>query len=409
MTLLLSLTTAVPAAVANPVPAPWRVITKITYFVGLITTFGAAMAYLIVLRPVLRRPAVPAADRDLLLRRFSIAAAIAGTWYLVALYFQIAGKAARVKGTSIPYGQALSPTAIANYVNVPGKKSDWISSGHQTLAQYVLWGLASVLLMLLFVPRLRRRPTGLVAASLVASFVGYQLTVLPTNFAKWPVATAVDSLLDHTHVTAASTWVGGIATMVALVLLTRKNVQGAATWPLLWARFSTLAMVAVGCLLVSGLYLAYTYVGSPSELFTTAFGHVLLIKLSMVALMIAIGGANEFALMPRIARARAAGDDASALRLAVRRFPVLVGAEVALAVGVLCALSFLTGSARVQEGEPDPTLSANVIGLGVLFAAVVAICFVTTAKVSHRLARTDAGPTPTLTESTSPAQPSAVE
>jgi putative copper export protein len=406
MTLLLSLTTAVPAAVANPVPAPWRVITKITYFVGLITTFGGAMAYVVVLRPVLRRPVVPAADRELLLRRFSIAAAIAGTWYLVALYFQLAGKAARVKGTSIPYGRALSPSAIGNYVNVPGTKSDWISSGHQTLAQYVLWGLASVLLMLLFVPRLRRRPTALVVASLVASFVGYQLTVLPTNFAKWPGATAVDSLLDHTHVMAASTWVGGIATLVTLVLLTRKGVRGAATWPLLWARFSTLAMVAVGCLLVSGLYLAYTYVGSPSELFTTAFGHVLLVKLSLVASMIAIGGANEFVLMPRIARARAAGDDAAALRLAVRRFPVLVGAEVVLAVGVLCALSFLTGSARVQEGEPDPTLSGDVIGLGVLFAAVVAICFVTTAKVSHRLAT---GPTPTTADSTSPARPSAVE
>jgi putative copper export protein len=407
MTLLLSLTATVPAAVANPIPAPWRVITKITYFAGLITTFGGAMLYLIVLRPVLRRPAVPAADRELLLRRFSIAAAIAGTWYLVALYFQIAGKAARVAGTSIPYGQALSPAAIGNYVNVPAKKSDWISSGQLTLAQYVLWGLASVLLMLLFAPRLRRRPTGLVVASLVVSFTGYQVTVLPTNFAKWPVATAVDSLLDHTHVMAASTWVGGIATLVALVFLTRKGVRGAATWPLLWARFSTLALVAVGCLLVSGLYLAYTYIGSPSELFTTAFGHVLLIKLCLVASMIALGGANEFVLMPRIARARAAGDDAGALRLAVRRFPLLVAAEVVLAVGVLCALSFLTGSARVQEGQPDPTLSANVIGLGALFAAVVAISFVTTAKVSHRLARTDTAAT--STGSASPALPSGVE
>jgi hypothetical protein len=133
----------------------------------------------------------------------------------------------------------------------------------------------------------------------------------------------------------------------------------------------------------------------------------LLIKLCLVASMIALGGANEFVLMPRIARARAAGDDAGALRLAVRRFPLLVAAEVVLAVGVLCALSFLTGSARVQEGQPDPTLSANVIGLGALFAAVVAISFVTTAKVSHRLARTDTAAT--STGSASPALPSGVE
>jgi copper transport protein len=377
----------VSGAVANPVPAPWRAITKITYFIGFLTTIGLGMSYLIVLRPVLRKPDVPDADRALLTRRFSLYAAICGLWYFVALYFQIAGKAARVKGTTIPYSQALHPSAIGKYVNVPAKKGEWISTGHETLWQYVGWGLACAVLMLLFIPALRRRPTGVIATSLVINVVSYFWTMLPTKFSTWDVPTAVDNLLDHTHVTAVSTWVGGITAMTVLVLITRKRVQGAATWARIWARFSTLAMCAVGCLVISGLYLAYTYVGSPAELFTTAFGNVLLIKVSLVAIMIAIGGANEFFMMPRIARARAAGDERSALRLAVRKFPVLVGIEVLCACGVLTALSFLSGSARVQVGEPDPTLSWNVIGLGAIFAVVIAISFVTTAKVSHRLGR----------------------
>jgi hypothetical protein len=67
--------------VANPAPPLWRVVTKIAHYVGLITTFGGAVTYLL----VLRRPAVPGPDRALLRRRFSVIMAIAGLWHLVAL------------------------------------------------------------------------------------------------------------------------------------------------------------------------------------------------------------------------------------------------------------------------------------------------------------------------------------
>jgi putative copper export protein len=162
------------------------------------------------------------------------------------------------------------------------------------------------------------------------------------------------------------------------------------TWAQLWTRFSTVALCAVGCVLISGLYLAWTFVGSPGELFTTSFGRFLLVKVSLVACMIAVGGLNEFLLMPRIAKARAAGEDGSVFRLALRVFPGLVAAEVVLAVGVLFVLSFLTGSARVEAGDPDPTLSGGIVGIGALLAVLLAVSFVTTAKVSERLSRSTA-------------------
>ncbi|WP_285485442.1 copper resistance D family protein [Amycolatopsis sp. NBRC 101858] len=384
----------VPAAVANPTPALWRIVTKMAYFAGLIGTIGATMLHLLVLRPVLKRQSVDEADRAVLHRRTSLLLAVAGTWFLVALYFQIAGKAARVKGVEIPYGRALQPGSIWTYVTVPAKKGEWLSTGAQTLTQYLLWAASAIVLVLLWSPRVRAHLTAVALTSLALNFVAYQVTLLPTDFAKETADTFVDGLLDHTHVSAVSTWVGGIAALVVLATARRRlTPRAGATWAQIWTRFSTVALCAVGCLLISGLYLAWSLVGSPGELFTTSFGRFLLVKVCLVATMIAVGGLNEFVLMPRIARARAAGDEGSVFRLALRVFPGLVTVEVVLAVGVLFVLSFLTGSARAEAGEPDPTLSGGIVGIGVLLAVLLAISFVTTAKVSERLSRT-ADPAP---------------
>ncbi|UOZ02952.1 copper resistance D family protein [Amycolatopsis sp. WQ 127309] len=389
-----SLAQAVPAATANPAPALWRIVTKMAYFAGLIGTIGATMLHLLVLRPVLNRPSVDPLDRSVLRRRTSWWLAFAGTWYLVALYFQLAGKAARVKGTEIPYGRALKPGSIWTYVTVPGKRGEWISTGALTLTQYLLWAASAVVLMLLWSPRMRAHLTAIASGGLVLSFVAYQVTLLPTDFGKETLDNLVDGVLDHTHVFAVSTWVGGITALVVLATARRHlTARAGDTWAQLWTRFSTVALCAVGCLLISGLYLAWTFVGRPGELFTTSFGRFLLVKVSLVACMIIVGGLNEFLLMPRIARARAAGEDGSVFRLALRVFPGLVAAEVVLAVGVLFVLSFLTGSARVEAGDPDPTLSGGIVGIGVLLALLLAVSFVTTAKVSERLARS-AAPVP---------------
>jgi copper transport protein len=222
----------------------------------------------------------------------------------------------------------------------------------------------------------------------VLNFVAQNVTVIPTDFGKTTLDSFVDLNMSHLHVFAISTWVGGIAGLVGLAMTRRKLSPGAGTtWAQLWARYSTLALVAVGCILISGLFLAWTLVGSPSQLLTTSFGRFLLVKVSLVATMILVGAVNEFFLMPRIARARAAGEEGTVFRLALRTFPKLVSFEVLLAVGVLFVLSFLTGSARAEAGDPDPTLSGGIVAIGVLLAAMLAISFVATAKVSERLSR----------------------
>ncbi|GHJ39330.1 copper resistance D family protein [Streptomyces sp. TS71-3] len=377
----------------NPTPAPWRIITKMAYFAGLIAVIGGCMAHLIVLRPVLRRSSVDPRDTAALHRRTSLYLAMVGTWFLVALYFQLAGKAARVKGGEIPYGRALEPGSVWHFVRVPAEAGEWVSSGTLALVQYLMWGLSAVLLMLLWAPRVRARLTTVVWAGLVTAFLAYQVTLLPTDPAGQTAYDVVDSLLDHLHVFAISTWVGGITVLVVLAAGRRRLTPAAGgTWAQLWTRFSTLALTAVGCVLVSGLFLAWTFVGSPGELLSTSFGRFLLIKVSLVAAMIAVGAVNEFVLMPRIARARGAGEEGSVFRLALKVFPSLVAVEVALAVGVLFVLSFLSGSARDEAHDPDPALSGGIFAIGAVLVVLLAVSFVATSKVSDRLSRTPHAP-----------------
>ncbi|WP_146615889.1 copper resistance D family protein [Nonomuraea aridisoli] len=381
------------AADPNPDPAAWRIITKIAYFAGLIGTFGGTLLYVLVLHPVLTRSPVAAADRDVLRRRAALILAAVGTWFLVSLYFQLAGKGARVKGQEIPYSEAVLPGRVLAYLTAPAKAGEWMSTGAQAAIQYGLWALSAVVLILLWRSRLHTRVTQVAGAAYVIAFVAYAVTWVPTDPGAETFDSVLGSVLDHVHVLSVSTWVGGIAGLALLATAHRRLSPGAgAVWARIWSRFSVVALAAVGGMVVSGSWLAWKNVGGPGDLLTTEFGRFLLVKLVLVGTMVAIGALHEFVLMPRIGRAQAAGEEGSVFRLAVRVFPRLVAVEAVLGLGVLVVLTFLTGSARAESGSAEPVVSGGVIMVGVLLIAVVVTSFVTTAKISARLGRTAADP-----------------
>jgi copper transport protein len=352
-------------------------------------TLGSYAVWL-VLAPVLSRTSVDPGDRAVLRRRATVLLGGIGIWFLMALYFQMASVVAR-KGTPIPYGDALSPDRIWQYLTASAQPGQTISTGLEAALQYGLWAVAALLLVILLVPRLGAYVDALAWMSAGTTFVAWSVTAVPTELGKTTVDSVADGLIDHVHVLAVSAWVGGIAMLALLAITSHRHLTpaGAEVWARLWPRFSIVALVAVGCVLVSGAWLSWKHLGSPSELFDTSFGRVLLLKVSLVAVMIAVGAINEFLLMPRIARARAAGAAGSVFRLAVRVFPRLVALEALLALGVLFVLSFLTGSGRTEAGDdPDPMATGTVVALGVVLAAVIAVSFTATTKVSARLSRT---------------------
>jgi putative copper export protein len=386
----------IPAAIANPTPPLWRVASKAGYFVGWIGVIGGTVLYLLVLRPLLSRVSASlVADRVVLERRFAQLLAATGAFFLVALYFQLAAVITRGKGPAnahISYGQALEPAAIWRYMSAPGGSLQWISPGAMTGVQYGLWAIAAIVLMLLWAPRFRAQLARVTSLALAITLVSHQLSLLATPPPS--LDNAVDTVANHIHVIAVSVWIGGVAGLAALAGVRNKlSADAGVLWVQLWSRFGTVALVAVGCIVISGLYMAWDLVGSPAELLTTKFGNVLLVKVTLVAAAVMIGGCHEFFLLPRMARARAAGDRGSLFGLALRTAPLLAATEATLGAGALLAMTFLNGSARTQAGDATPALSYNVIGLGIILAAGLAGSFVITAKLSERLAAGSAQPT----------------
>lgn len=102
-------------------------------------------------------------------------------------------------------------------------------------------------------------------------------------------------LADWVHLSAAMLWIGGLVQL------------GAVVWPLApelrrraFLGFSRLATVLIGALLLAGIYLSLLRLPRVSDLWSTGYGHVLLVKLSLVALALSWGAAHKFLAAPRV-------------------------------------------------------------------------------------------------------------
>ena len=103
-------------------------------------------------------------------------------------------------------------------------------------------------------------------------------------------------LADWAHLSAASLWIGGLVQLAFVV------------WPLLpdarrtaFLAFSRLATVCVGVLLLAGVYLSILRLPRLADLWTTGYGQVLLVKIGLVSLAFAWGGAHKLLAVPAVA------------------------------------------------------------------------------------------------------------
>lgn len=376
---------------AYSAPDAWRVITKVAYFAGLVGMLGSTSLLLFVLRPILVRSDAGERTRATLYRRSALLLAGVGIWSIVALYGQLAATVARAPGASIPFTGALAPGAIGRYLAAPGRPDEWISTGGQLGIRFALMGIAALVLAALAVPRLRAHMTAAAGTALALAVIGQQVGYLPRDVATARGAAVATAAVTDLHVMSMSIWIGGLAGLVTLAAAGRHLAPDAgAAWARLWTRFSVVALTAVGVVVLTGLYLTWQRVGGVGELVTTTYGRILLLKMLLVAGMVAIGAANEFLLIPRIAHARATGDTASVLRLALGLFPRMVTVELTLSVLVLAVVAFLAGSARSEAGDGAASVDAGAVGIGVLLVAMVALSLVGAARFSAALSRASA-------------------
>jgi copper transport protein len=150
----------------------------------------------------------------------------------------------------------------------------------------------------------------------------------------------LSELADWVHLSSAMLWVGGLVQLAVVVWPAWPELRATA-----FRRFSRLATVLVALLLAAGTYLSILRLPHVHDLWTTGYGHVLLVKLGLVALALSWGAAHHFIAVPRIERPGMAGTLAR----------TLVG-ESAVAMSVLLAAAILTDS----KPPPQPPAKAPV-------------------------------------------------
>ncbi|MGB7119744.1 MAG: copper homeostasis membrane protein CopD [Bradyrhizobium sp.] len=143
---------------------------------------------------------------------------------------------------------------------------------------------------------------------------------------------------DFLHLIAAGLWLGALIPLVLLlVYLSRFQEDG---WALAAARagsrFSSLGILAVGVLLVSGTVNAAFLLGGMHSLIDTSYGRLLLLKVVLVAAMVSLAGVNRQYLLPRLSNSPA--DEASGMAQRLIRSALV---EIALGLVIVCIVGLL--------------------------------------------------------------------
>jgi copper transport protein len=105
----------------------------------------------------------------------------------------------------------------------------------------------------------------------------------------------LSQLADWLHLSAASLWVGGLVQLAFVIWPLEPGLRRTA-----FLRFSRLATVLIVVLLGAGTYLSILRLPHLRDLWSEGYGQVLLVKLGLVSLALAWGGAHHFLVRPRL-------------------------------------------------------------------------------------------------------------
>jgi copper transport protein len=187
-----------------------------------------------------------------------------------------------------------------------------------------------------------------------------------------PLASTMDAL----HVAAASVWLGGLV-VLGTVLLTRSvDVGVTADLGTVLPRWSRVAMAAVATLAVTGAYQAWREVGSWDALAVTAYGQLVLGKVTLLAVMLLLASFGRRWVARHAGRAGGGGGESGT-----------VGAA-AVSAGDRTSGSVLVRAAGPAERAPAPvgTLRRSVAAEAALGAVVLVLTAVLVNAVPGRQA-----------------------
>ena len=173
---------------------------------------------------------------------------------------------------------------------------------------------------------------------------------------------ALNFPVNVVHVGAMGIWLGGLAALLFVAPRGTRELEPADRGRLLAAalsRFSRVALIAVGAILLTGLIQAYVYVRHVGDLTGTGYGRAVLVKFVLLMVLIAIGAHNRRRSVPRLNRIAAGGEPPGRAGLILRR---ALRAEVALLVVVIGVTAALASYAPPVTAQGGPFSTESTVG-----------------------------------------------
>jgi copper transport protein len=294
-------------AVVSPPPSIIAVAARWLFFIGVMGTVGFVSTSLIALREVPR----------------FIARALAALWCATALgvvgIVEAEREAAGV-GVAALFSTSLGTTAIE---------------------RIVVLAVTGVGVMVALVAPPSAARVGVAIAGLGAAAAMWIDVAASHAGAQTPVA--ANLVIQWAHIAAGGVWIGGLLSLILAVRGSPSDVRGRAV-----RRFSTAAGLAIVVVAATGIFRAVIEIGSIGQLFGTAFGILVLIKVGLFVVLAALGAVNRFRNVPR----------ASTVLRGLRRVgstEVVIGVAVVLVAAVLVnvapPVASTAGAATVQASR----------------------------------------------------------
>src|ERR1051325_5802566 len=154
-----------------------------------------------------------------------------------------------------------------------------------------------------------------------------------------PTWTKLAITADALHLLATAVWAGGLPVLFWVLYRSTRNLRMApSSMAETVRRFSSLALVAVIVLVISGLYQSWIQVQQLALLFETSYGQILMLKLLLFLCMIVVGAVNLFSTKPKLHKVRTERLPKGLQKKMLRR----IAGEALLGLGVFCVTGFLT-------------------------------------------------------------------
>ncbi|MGZ3464779.1 MAG: copper resistance CopC/CopD family protein [Gemmatimonadaceae bacterium] len=246
--------------------------------------------------------------RGLAPRRFIVSAIAVGAILLVAHLIAWLGHLSAGKGLSGHFIGSVLGTMVGR-----------VELLRTILALLTLWAIALA----------RREKPALVlgAACLVVSgAIGHPAAIDPY----WTIPAKM------LHLLAASVWIGGLAW---LVWLSRCNE---AACRIEARRVSSVALIAVIVIALSGLLQTFFFLNTPGDLIGSTYGRLVIAKMTGLAILIGFGAYNRYALLPRL--------DTDGARHLSR--------SVKVEIAVLATIILIGGFLAYEPTPPRPTTAS---------------------------------------------------